>query len=92
MAHHTESTLLIAFVVVQILGIATLFCARIKGQALINRVFRTSFLVSLVAVGLATMCAVGVASDWWISCGTTLAVMAVGGSLDCGQAMSDAAF
>ena len=88
----SESTLLLCFLVVQIVGLVSLMCARVKGHSLLHRAGRSLFLVSLVAVGLATMCAVGCASDWWVSCGTTLSVMVVGGTFDLGRAAGAAAF
>lgn len=86
----SESALLISFAVIQVLGLTSLACARLKGDTLWNRSFRVLFMFSLVGVGMATMCAVGCASDWWISCGTTLAVMSVGGTIDLGSSAATA--
>ena len=88
----SESTLLWSFVVIQVIGLTSLICARIKCQTVPHACFRVGFLISLLAVGFATMCAVGCASDWWISCGTTLALMAVGGTVDFGHSTPAPAF
>ncbi len=88
----SEATLLITLVVVQVVGLLSLVCARLKCRAILNHCFRVGFLVSLLAVGFATMCAVGCASDWWVSCSTTLALMAVGGTIDCGRSVPSPAF
>jgi hypothetical protein len=78
----TEATLLIIFASVQIIGLASLCGARATSGTLAHACFRTLFLCSLLAVGLATMCAISCHSGWWLSCGATLAAMAIGGTLD----------
>lgn len=88
----SESALLFIFASVQVAGLISLICARMTGPSTSHRWLRGMYLCCLVAVGLATMCAIGCNSGWWISCGTTLALMAIGGTLDLGRTAAGAAF
>jgi hypothetical protein len=80
-----ESVLVLIVASVQICGISSLMATRMSGGHAWHRFFCGLYLCSLVAVGLATMLAIGCHSGWWVSCGATLAVMSVGGTLDLGR-------
>jgi cell division protein FtsW (lipid II flippase) len=81
----SEMTLICFYASVQVLGLMSLICARLTGECWQHRLSRGAFLSCLVAVGLATMLAVGSNSGWWVSCGATLSLMSVGGTLDLGR-------
>jgi hypothetical protein len=72
----------------QVVGLGCLFCVRLRASSALRGYFRGAFLCSLVAVGAATLYAVAYGSGWWVSCGTTLSLMSVGGTIDLGQGTS----
>lgn len=80
-----ESLLLVFFASVQVCGVISLIATRMTGGCAWHRMFCGLYLCSLIAVGLATMLAIGCHSGWWVSCGATLALMSVGGTLDLGR-------
>lgn len=81
----TESALLFVFASVQVIGLLSLAGTRMSGETCWHRFFCGSFLCCLLAVGMATMYAITCHSGWWVSCGATLSVMSVGGTLDLGR-------
>lgn len=81
----TDSALLFIFASVQIVGLLTLAGARMSNTSSWHRYYCGAFLCSLVAVGAATMFAVSCHNGWWLSCGTTLSLMSVGGTIDFGR-------
>jgi hypothetical protein len=87
-----ESSILVCFAAIQILGLISLVGMRLTGQSSWRGVFRGAFVLCLLGVGLAAMFAVSCHSGWWISCGATLAVMAVVGTLDVGRCNTAAAY
>jgi hypothetical protein len=72
--------------VLQIVGLASMFLARMSRPTLLHNCCRLLFVVCLVVVGLATIYAMGLQSSTWAWCGTTFSVMAVGGTMDLGCA------
>jgi hypothetical protein len=86
----SESALLVLLAATQILGLSSLACVRLRGDSLLHRFFRGTFMLALLAVGLATLGAVACGSGWWVSCGTTLSLMSVGGTIDLGHSSSAA--
>lgn len=85
-----EPALLLAFASIQVLGIVSLLGTRLSGDTCWHRFFCGAFLCCLLAVGGSTMFAITCHSGWWVSCGATLAVMSVGGTMDLGRATAPA--
>lgn len=81
----TESALLFVLASVQIVGLLSLLATRASNASSWHRYYCGAFLCSLVAVGAATMFAVSCNHGWWVSCGTTLSLMSVGGTIDFGR-------
>lgn len=87
-----ESSILFCFALIQLLGLLSLAGMRLTGHSPRRGVFRGAFVCCLLGVGLAAMFAVSCHSSWWMSCGATLAVMAVVGTLDMGRCNTAAAY
>lgn len=68
--------------VLQVLGLASVVLARVPQKGLSHSICRSCFFGCLAFVAVATMLAIGCRSEWWISCGTTFSLMAVGATLD----------
>jgi hypothetical protein len=86
----TESALLFIFASVQVIGLISLAGARLSGTSVWHRYYCGAFLGALIAVGAATMFAITCHSGWWVSCGATLSLMSVGGTIDLGRTASAA--
>jgi hypothetical protein len=79
-------------VLMQILGIAAAISARLSQTPVARKCSYRVFYVSLLAVFAITLLAVHVGHGVWISTGTTLAIMAVGATLDVGSPEPASAF
>jgi hypothetical protein len=78
--------------VVQVVGLASMLLARLPHPTPLHICCRQLFIVCLVSVGLATIYAMGSQTSTWAWCGTTFSVMAVGGTMDLGNASRIAGF
>ena len=78
--------------VLQVVGVASMFLARMPNPTLLHGLCRRVFVLSLVTVGLATIYAMGSQSNCWAWCGTVFSLMAVGGTMDLGGASRVAGF
>ena len=71
--------------VIQMLGMATVVVARLSERWPTHRYCYPLCYLGLLAVGGMTLLAVAVGHGIWLSCGLTLALMAVGATLDVGS-------
>ncbi|MCO6456440.1 MAG: hypothetical protein J5I93_14175 [Pirellulaceae bacterium] len=85
MAHSSELILFVAAVVIQVLGLASAVFARLSERWVRRASWYPLFYCALLAVGGMTLLAVAVGHGIWISCGMTLAIMAVGATFDGGM-------
>lgn len=76
----------------QVVGLASMVLTRIPHSTLLHSCCQKLFIVCLVVVGLATIYAMGSQCSTWAWCGTTFSVMAVGGTMDLGNASRIAGF
>jgi len=76
----------------QVVGLASMFLARLPHPTFLHICCRRLFVVCLVVVGLATIYAMGLQCSTWAWCGTTFSLMAVGGTMDLGGASRIAGF
>lgn len=77
-----------SFILIQLVGILSMAAARLPVGRWAKYCWQSLFFVCLLAVGAATMVAVGFGSGNWLSSGTTLSLMAVGSVVDFGRATS----
>jgi hypothetical protein len=80
-----ELSVITGAVVVQILGLASVLCARLSERSSAQRCCQRIFFACLVLVGGAAVAALFLGSSAWAPCGTTLALMAVGVTFDGGR-------
>ena len=59
--------------VLQVVGLASMFLARMPHRTLLHIFCRQLFVACLIIVGLATIYAMGSQTSTWAWCGTTLA-------------------
>lgn len=85
MSPSIETALLFFCASVQVWGLGSLVCLRSSTTHAAHGVWRGVYLLALLAVGAACMFAVSCHSLWWVSCGATLAVMSICGTLDLGR-------
>lgn len=89
MLEFVEPGLFWGLLVVQAVGLASIFLARLQPVCrYCSAGCRMIFLTSLVGVGLATMYAIGCNTGWWMFPATTLSLMAVGATSDHGAPAS----
>jgi hypothetical protein len=81
-----------SMLVLQVVGLASMFLARMPHPTLVHNCCRQVFIACLIVVGLATIYAMGSQTSAWAWCGTTFSVMAVGGTMDLGSASRMAGF
>jgi hypothetical protein len=81
-----------AMLALQVVGLASMFLARLPHPTLLHNCCRRVFIACLVVVGVATIYAMGHECSTWAWCGTTFSVMAVGGTMDLGNASRIAGF
>jgi hypothetical protein len=81
-----------AMLALQVVGLASMFLARLPHPTLLHNCCRHLFVVCLIVVGLATIYAMGQECSTWAWCGTTFSLMAVGGTMDLGGASRIAGF
>ncbi len=70
---------------VQLAGLASVVLGRLPRPGRTHDYCRGIYLGCLTVLALATLTAVMCDSSWWPWCGTTLSLMAVGGTLDFGS-------
>jgi hypothetical protein len=75
-----------------VIGLASMFLSRLPRSHRIHGLCQHLFLACLVVVGMATMFTICVQSDCWVWSGTTFSVMAVGATLELGQAARASGF
>ena len=80
-----ELSVFVGAVLVQLLGIASMLFARVSERSKAQHYSQRCFFGCLVLVGSAALAAVSLGSGAWLSCGITLAVMAVGATIDGGR-------
>jgi hypothetical protein len=85
-----EPSVFVCAVLVQLLGLASVFCARLSERSWAQCLCQRVFYGCLVLVGCATVAALLLGSGYWASCGATLAIMAVGVTFDLGRAGHEA--
>lgn len=78
--------------VLQVIGLASMFLARMPHPTFLHGCCRRLFVVCLIVVGLATIYAMGSQTSTWAWYGTTFSLMAVGGTMDLGSASRIAGF
>lgn len=79
-----ELSIFTCAVLVQMLGIASVFFARCCERSRAQNSSQRCFYCCLCLVGCAALGAVLLGNGYWLSCGTTLALMAVGVTFDRG--------
>lgn len=77
---------------VQLAGLSSVVLGRLPRPGKTHEYCRGIYLGCLTVLALATMSAILWDSSWWAWCGTTLSLMAVGGTLDHGSAVSTSGF
>ena len=77
---------------VQACGLASILLGRTGKFSKAHDYCRGIYLGCLFVLASATLCAVIYDSGWWAWFGTTLSVMAVGGTLDVGQSLANRGF
>jgi hypothetical protein len=78
-----EGLLFAGVTAIQVLGILALMLARVGQRSNSPGLFQALFLFCLTVVGLSAVVGAGYGSGYWIVSGVTLAIMVVGGTLDC---------
>ncbi len=79
-------------IAVQFVGLASAMMARLSERSAAQAWCQRLFFVSLGCVGLTAMLALACDSGYFLSCGTTLSLMAVGTVLDMQSAARATAF
>ena len=77
-------------VLVQLLGLASVLFARLSERSRAQNYSQRCFFGCLCLVGCAALGAVLLGNGYWLSCGTTLALMAVGVTFDRGGSRGEA--
>ena len=90
MPHVTEAFIFWIVLVTQVAGFLSVVVARLGERSWGAAVFRRTFFVCLLAVGLATISAIHVQAASWVLGAATLGLMAVGATLDCGASRNTA--
>ncbi len=67
-------------------GLTSMFLSRLPHSHRNHALCQRAFLLCLVFVGVATVVTISLQSNCWVFSGTTFSVMAVGATLDLGQA------
>jgi hypothetical protein len=80
-----EMSIFVGAVLVQLLGLASMLFARFSERSRAQHYSQRCFFGCLVLVGGAAMAAICLGNGHWLSCGTTLALMAVGVTFDGGR-------
>jgi hypothetical protein len=88
----TDVLILWIVVVIQVFSAVSVVGARLSGRSWARVFFHRSFLLCLLAVGLATMVAIYCGKDTWLPSAATLGLLSVGGTLDLGHKQRAAAF
>jgi hypothetical protein len=88
----TDFLILWIVVIIQVTSAISVVGARLSGRSWARVLFQRSFLVCLLAVGLATMVAIYCGKDTWLPSAATLGLLSVGGTLDLGSKRRAAAF
>jgi hypothetical protein len=81
-----------SLVLLHVAGLASVVLARFPRSHRVHALCHHGFFACLLVVGLATMFTILSHSNWWVWSGTTFSLMAVGGTLDFGQAARPAGF
>lgn len=84
-----DLSILACAILVQLLGIASVLYARLSERSRAQNYSQRCFFGCLFLVGGAAMGAVLLGNGYWLSCGTTLAIMAVGVTFDRGGANNE---
>lgn len=71
-----------AVMAIQVLGIVAMVSARISEQTSVRAFFQFAFLGMLLAIGGGALAALAIGSEYGLSFGITLSIMAVGATLD----------
>lgn len=80
-----EVSLFAIAAIVQVLGVATVVVARLSERWPVRSCWYPLCYFGLLAVGGMTLIAVATGHGVWLSCGITLALMAVGATIDIGR-------
>jgi hypothetical protein len=92
MTERLEIFIVLALALIQIAGVVCTILTRLAVEGRAQAAFQKLFLVSLLAVGGAALIAIAVRSQYGFSCGLTLALMAVGATLDLRRTKHSPAF
>lgn len=85
-----ESTVFACAALVQVLGLASVVFARLSERSPAQDFCQRIFFGCLVLVSGAAVAALCLGNGYWASCGTTLALMAVGATYDGGRSRREA--
>jgi|GEM_PF-2505818 hypothetical protein len=89
MLNESATTFFVVLVTVQLIGIATIFGARLSEQTRYHHLWQWAFLAALLLVGVTSVLAMGIAGCNGLWCAGTLATMVIGGTLDLRNMKSD---
>jgi len=89
---HDHDVVFWSLAAIQLLGLVTCFATRLVEATRHASPCRHLFVVSLIAVGGATMAAMYCGSSCWVSCGATLSLMSVGATIDFRGQIESSAF
>jgi hypothetical protein len=90
MPHISETAIFWIGLATQIAGVSSVFAGRFSERSWRASVFRRTYFVSFIAVGLATVLAIQLHAANWLIGAATLGLMAVGATLDLGDSRSTA--
>jgi hypothetical protein len=92
MSDRVEAFIVLTIAIVQLAGLICMVLTRIYAEGPARAVFQRLFYVSLLAVGGAALASITLRSQYGFSCGLTLAIMALGATLDLRRAKNAPAF
>jgi hypothetical protein len=92
MAEFVDPVAFWGLLLVQLAGLASTVLGRLPSLGKSHEYCRGVYLGCLTVLAVATFAAIGMESSWWAWCGTTLSLMAVGGTLDWSGQISGSAF
>ena len=92
MTDRLEICIVLALTLIQVAGVLCTILTRLAAEGRAQAIFQKLFYLSLLAVGGAALAAIALRSQYGFSCGLTLALMAVGATLDLSRAKKSPAF
>lgn len=92
MTERLEICIVLALTLIQLAGVVCTILTRLAVEGRAQAVFQKLFFLTLLTVGGAALAAIAMRSQYGFSCGLTLALMAVGATLDLRRAKRAPAF